>query len=229
MERTTWIRGPPAGSGGTGGSGGRGGSTGATTGGSGGTNSGTGGSGVSTGGSGGSGGSAPATGGSGGSGGSAGSAGSGGTGGSGGAGGSGGSGGRRGAGDAQSASEAPPAAPGNAPYGCAGCKRIFDGATLNGWHTAPGSWEVKEGALSSTGKNGDIYTAQDYGSYRIFFQVKQIKGDHKPCTTLFGKRPADPMAVAAAWVGLSSSRPTAPRGTTASAGPSSARPTRTST
>ena len=54
---------------------------------------------------------------------------------------------------------------------------------------------MKEGALSSTGKNGDIYTAQDYGSYRILFEVKQIKGDHKPCTTLFGKRPADQMAV----------------------------------
>jgi hypothetical protein len=49
--------------------------------------------------------------------------------------------------------------------------------------------------MSSTGKNGDIWTAQDYGSYRIFFQVKQISGNHKPCTTLFGKRPADPMAV----------------------------------
>ena len=47
-------------------------------------------------------------------------------------------------GDAQSGSDAPPAVPGNAPYGCTGCKRIFDGQTLNGWHTAPGSWEVKE-------------------------------------------------------------------------------------
>ena len=90
---------------------------------------------------------------------------------------------------------APPASAGNAPYGCAGCKKIFDGTTMAGWDTAPGSWEVKDGALSSTGKNGDIYTKEDYGDYRVFFQVRQIKGDHKPCTTLFGKRPADPMAV----------------------------------
>jgi hypothetical protein len=178
------------GTGGSGGSGGRGGSTGTTTGGSGGSTA-TGGSGVSTGGSGGSGGSSTTTGGAGGSGGSGGSGGAGGSGGSGG--GTATDGGTKS--DAQSGNDGPPAVPGNAPYGCTGCKRIFDGQTLNGWHTAPGSWEVKEGALSSTGKNGDIYTAQDYGSYRIFFQVKQIKGNHKPCTTLFGKRPADPMAV----------------------------------
>ena len=178
----------------TGGRGGSGGSTGGTTGGSGGS-TGTGGSG----GSGGSAGTGGATGGSGGSGGSSGSGGSGGSAGSGGTGGSAGTGGSSTtdakAPDTQSGTEGGAAVPGNAPYGCSGCKRIFDGQTLNGWHTAPGAWEVKEGALSSTGVNGDIYTAQDYGSYRIFFQVKQIKGNHKPCTTLFGKRPASPTAV----------------------------------
>ena len=191
------------GKGGSGGSGtaGRGGSSGGTTGGTTGGSSSTGGSGASTGGSSGSGGSGGSTGGSSGTGGSAGSGGSGGSAGSGGTAGTGGSGGSSST-DAKP-SDAKPAGdtggsapvPGNAPYGCTGCKRIFDGTTLDGWHTAPGSWEVKEGALSSTGKNGDIYTAQDYGSYRIFFQVKQISGNHKPCTTLFGKRPASPTAV----------------------------------
>jgi hypothetical protein len=90
--------------------------------------------------------------------------------------------------------------PGAAPYGCTGCTRAFDGKTLNGWHTAPGSWVVKEGGImASTGKNGDIYTAEDLGDYRIFFQVKHGPAmggkDHQPCTTLFGKRPASPTAV----------------------------------
>jgi hypothetical protein len=87
------------------------------------------------------------------------------------------------------ASTTPPVA-GDAPYGCATCRRLFDGKTLDGWVTVPGAWEVKEGALASTGKANDIFTKEDIGDARIFFQVRQIKGDHKPCTTLFGNRPA---------------------------------------
>jgi hypothetical protein len=52
-----------------------------------------------------------------------------------------------------------------------------------------GAWVIKEGALASTGKANDIFTKEDIGDARIFFQVRQIKGDHKPCTTLFGNRP----------------------------------------
>jgi hypothetical protein len=88
------------------------------------------------------------------------------------------------------ASTPTPPSSGAAPYGCANCKPIFDGKSLDGWVTNPGSWEAKDGVLASTGKNGDIWTKDDYGDYRIFFQVRQIKGDHKPCTVLFGKRPA---------------------------------------
>jgi hypothetical protein len=86
---------------------------------------------------------------------------------------------------------APPIA-GEAPYGCTNCRRLFDGKTLDGWVTVPGAWEIKEGALSSTGKANDIYTKEDIGDARIFFQIKQISGNHKPCTTLFGNRPANP-------------------------------------
>jgi hypothetical protein len=91
---------------------------------------------------------------------------------------------------------APPVIAGNAPYGCAGCKKIFDGTTLNGWDTAPGAWVAKDGVLASTGKQADIYTHEDYGDYRIFFQVRQVKGNHKPCTVMFGKRPGNPTAAA---------------------------------
>ncbi|HXU80058.1 MAG TPA: family 16 glycoside hydrolase [Polyangia bacterium] len=87
------------------------------------------------------------------------------------------------------ASTTPPVS-GEAPYGCSGCRRLFDGKSLDGWVTVPGAWEIKEGALASTGKANDIFTKEDIGDARIFFQVRQIKGDHKPCTTLFGNRPA---------------------------------------
>jgi hypothetical protein len=94
-----------------------------------------------------------------------------------------------------------PVAEGSAPYGCTGCKRLFDGKTLTGWDTAPGAWVVKEGGvLASTGKAADIYTHEDYGDYRIFFQVRHLPAmggkDHQPCVVLFGKRPGDPMAAA---------------------------------
>jgi hypothetical protein len=95
----------------------------------------------------------------------------------------------------------PDPASGTAPYGCTGCKRLFDGKTLNGFDTAPGAWVVKEGGvLASTGKAADIYTHDDLGDYRIFFQVRHLPAmggkDHQACTVLFGKRPADPTAPA---------------------------------
>jgi 3-keto-disaccharide hydrolase len=82
--------------------------------------------------------------------------------------------------------------PGAAPYGCTTCTRLFNGTNLDGWSTAAGAWVVKEGGvLASTGMAADIYTKEDLGDYRIFFQVRQMKGNHKPCTVMFGKRPAD--------------------------------------
>jgi hypothetical protein len=93
--------------------------------------------------------------------------------------------------------DAGPAAEGTAPYGCTGCKRLFDGKTLANWVTVPGAWVVKEGGvLASTGMAADIYTQEDLGDYRIFFQIRHLPAmggkDHQPCTVLFGKRPADP-------------------------------------
>ena len=91
---------------------------------------------------------------------------------------------------ASDAASMPTPVSGEAPYGCSGCRRLFDGKTLDGWVTVEGAWVIKEGALASTGKANDIFTKEDIGDARIFFQVRQINGDHKPCTTLFGNRPA---------------------------------------
>jgi hypothetical protein len=85
---------------------------------------------------------------------------------------------------------APPVSAGEAPYGCTNCRRLFDGKTLDGWVTVEGAWVIKEGAMASTGKANDIFTKEDVGDARIFFQVRQLAGNHKPCTTLFGNRPA---------------------------------------
>jgi len=91
-----------------------------------------------------------------------------------------------------------PTMAGNAPYGCTKCTKIFNGTNLDGWVTNAGAWVVKDGVMASTGVNGDIYTKDDLGDYRIFFQVRHVKGnpDHKPCTVMFGKRPADPTKAA---------------------------------
>ena len=51
---------------------------------------------------------------------------------------------------------------------------------------------AKNGVLASTGKPNDIYTKEDYGNVRIFFEVRQEMGNHKPGTILFGTRPASP-------------------------------------
>jgi hypothetical protein len=91
----------------------------------------------------------------------------------------------------------PPVSDGTPPYGCTKCTRLFDGKTLTGWDTVMGAWVVKDGGiLASTGMAADIYTHEDLGDYRVFFQIKHDPAmggkDHQPCVVLFGKRPADP-------------------------------------
>jgi hypothetical protein len=79
--------------------------------------------------------------------------------------------------------------PGQFP-GCPRCKAIFDGKTMDGWMQSPaGSFVVKDGVIASTGKGAHAWTKEDYGDFRIFLSVRQISGDHKPCTTLFCTRP----------------------------------------
>jgi hypothetical protein len=83
-------------------------------------------------------------------------------------------------------------APASGPPGCARCKRIFDGQTLDGWEQdPPGSFVVTDGAIVSTGKGAHAWTRDDYGDVRIFLTVRQRSGNHKPCTTVFGNRPTD--------------------------------------
>ncbi len=53
------------------------------------------------------------------------------------------------------------------------------------------SWEVKDGAMASTGAGrGVIYTKEDFTNYRIVFEMREISGNHQPCVLLFCTRPA---------------------------------------
>jgi hypothetical protein len=79
---------------------------------------------------------------------------------------------------------------------------LFDGKTLDGWiqfensaMSAGGStagWVVKDGVMASTGSGrGVIYSAKDYGRFRLLFTVRHVSGnpDHQACVLIFCDRP----------------------------------------
>jgi hypothetical protein len=63
----------------------------------------------------------------------------------------------------------------------AGCKLLFDGATLGGWQgfkgEAPGSgWKASGGELSTEGKAGDLVTVAEFGDFELSLEWKIGKG-----------------------------------------------------
>ena len=76
---------------------------------------------------------------------------------------------------------------------------LFDGKTLDGWiqiENKPSAlseaWIVKDGAMASTGSGrGVIYTARDYGRFRLMFTMRHVSGnpDHQACVLIFCNRP----------------------------------------
>ncbi len=58
---------------------------------------------------------------------------------------------------------------------------------------APSSgWTVKDGAIASTGAGrGVLYTAHDYGRFRLTFTMRHVSGnpDHQACVLIFCTRP----------------------------------------
>jgi hypothetical protein len=74
---------------------------------------------------------------------------------------------------------------------------IFDGKTLDGWiqfhknatNNVPG-WRVKDGAMASTGADrGVIYSANDYGHFRLMFKIRHLSGNHQAAVLFFCTRP----------------------------------------
>jgi hypothetical protein len=58
--------------------------------------------------------------------------------------------------------------------------------------TSSTGWIVQDGAMASTGSGrGVIYTAKDYGRYRLMFTMRHVSGkpDHQACILIFCTRP----------------------------------------
>jgi Domain of Unknown Function (DUF1080) len=104
--------------------------------------------------------------------------------------GSGGSAGATDAAAAETGSDPGPSAPtpGTGAYApCPKCKPLFDGKSLDAFNQAgEGAWVIKDGALASTGKAADAWTKEEWVNYRIFFSVRQIRGNHQPGVLFFG-------------------------------------------
>ena len=62
---------------------------------------------------------------------------------------------------------------------------LFDGKTLDGWVCfTNNAWAVKDGAMTSLGSGrGVIYTKNEYGNYRLIFNMRHVSGqpDHQAC------------------------------------------------
>jgi hypothetical protein len=60
---------------------------------------------------------------------------------------------------------------------------LFDGKTLDGWHTAPGgSWEVKDGVIVGTSpkterRHGMLLSDKQYGDFVLRLKFKSLKGN----------------------------------------------------
>ncbi len=58
--------------------------------------------------------------------------------------------------------------------------------------SATTGWVVKDGVMASTGSGrGVIYTAKDYGRFRLMFTMRHVSGnpDHQACVLIFCTRP----------------------------------------
>jgi hypothetical protein len=86
--------------------------------------------------------------------------------------------------------------------GDGGVVSLFDGTTLSGWIPSRGTgidnvpagdvdWDVKDGALHSTGgPRGTLISKDDYGSFRLMFWVRQLVTNiHYASVLIWGTRP----------------------------------------
>jgi hypothetical protein len=49
---------------------------------------------------------------------------------------------------------------------------LFDGKNFDGWEYNPNAWSIVGGAMRGTGRGGNIFTKDDYGSFRIIFKSR---------------------------------------------------------
>lgn len=70
---------------------------------------------------------------------------------------------------------------GGAPQQTGGWKPLFDGKTLNGWHTykqqqVPEGWKAQDGALVRVASGGDIVTNDEFGDFELVLEWKISDG-----------------------------------------------------
>ncbi|WP_439383288.1 family 16 glycoside hydrolase [Amycolatopsis lexingtonensis] len=84
---------------------------------------------------------------------------------------------------------APTAAAAENPYGDPNLVSMFDGADLTAWTSAkPGLWSAKNGVIhgNGTARGWLYYNKQQVGTFRWIFNVRQVKGNHKPTVLIWG-------------------------------------------
>ena len=59
-------------------------------------------------------------------------------------------------------------------------RALFNGKTLDGWEYNSNAWSIVEGAMRGTGKGGNIFTKEDYGSFRLIFTSRVASPEGNP-------------------------------------------------
>ncbi len=75
------------------------------------------------------------------------------------------------------------------PYNDPNLVSMFNGTSLDGWTQAKdGQFTVKGGAIHANGtaRGWIYYNKQQAGTFRWIFQVRQVKGNHKPTVLIWG-------------------------------------------
>ena len=59
-------------------------------------------------------------------------------------------------------------------------KVLFDGKSLEGWVYNPSAWSIVDGAMRGTGRGGNIFTKENYGSFRLIFTSRVANPEGNP-------------------------------------------------
>src|SRR3954463_10027579 len=84
---------------------------------------------------------------------------------------------------------APAAQAADNPYGDPNLVSMFDGTDLSPWTSSkPGLWSAKNGVIhgNGTARGWLYYNKQQVGTFRWIFNVRQVKGNHKPTVLIWG-------------------------------------------
>ena len=74
---------------------------------------------------------------------------------------------------------------------CPNCKSIFNGVDLTGWKAVAEKFEVRDGAIFSTGAaRGVLVSTSSWQNFRLLFNYKKLPGaNHKANMIVFCQRP----------------------------------------